>query len=205
MNLRQKESVGILLAVDNDFEVLTPTEVEASTEPLPEEPKKSVRKLCACGCGEEVSGNRALKRGHTMGEGLPASIFGGNDIVVFQAAMVMLVGAISAGLDNKLHIPRMESEESTAIGEPLGRITARHIPKEILKRMKPGDAADAMAIITVMGAYVIRITTSKKETETPVASNQQYPNPPVSRQNGTVPLNQYQYRPPEQNFQPQNG
>ena|SRR5215471_2556701 len=202
MNLRQKESVDTHLAVD-DFEILTPTEVEASTEPLPEEPLRKVRKLCACGCGEEVTGNRALKRGHTMGEGLPASIFGGNDIVVFQAAMVMLIGAISSAAENKLNIPRMESEEQTAIGEPLGRITARHIPKAILKRMKPGDAADAMAVITVMGAYIIRITTAKKDGEN--GTNQQRTDTPVSRQNGTATLQQYQYRPPEQSFQPQNG
>lgn len=189
------------MAVD-DFEILTPTEVEASTEPLPEEPLKRVRKLCACGCGEEITGNRALKRGHTMGEGLSPSIFGGQDIVVFQAAFVMLVGAISAKLDNTLHIPRMESEESTAIGEPLGRIAARHIPKAILKRMKPGDAADAMAVITVMGAYIIRISDIPRKAETPVATNGPINNPPVPGQNGS--LNQYQFRPPEQNFQPQN-
>jgi len=190
------------LAVDNDFEILTPTEVEAEVRE-PEVPMGKVRKLCACGCGEEVTGNRALKRGHNMGEGLPASIFGGNDIVVFQAAMVMLIGAISAGAENKLGIPKMETEEQTAIGEPLGRIAARHIPKSILKRMKPGDAADAIAIITVMSAYTIRITTMKKETEKPLATNGQYNNTPVPGQNGTA-LNQYQYRPPEQTFQPQN-
>lgn len=188
------------MAVD-EFEILTPTEVEASiTEP--EGPKTSIRKLCVCGCGEEVSGNRALKRGHTMGEGLPPSIFGGNDIVVFQAAMVMLVGAISAGVENKLGVPRMESEESTAVGEPLGRIAARHIPKALLKRMKPGDAADAVAIITVMSAYTIRITTQKKEDN---ATNEHRNNPPVQGQNGTAPLQQYAYRPPEQIYQPQNG
>jgi len=190
------------LAVDN-FEVLTPTEVDAQFTPETDPPDTParVRKLCACGCGEEVTGNRALKRGHTMGEGLPSSIFGGNDIIVFQAAMVMLIGAISSGLDNKLHVPRMEVEEQTAIGEPLGRIAARHIPKELLKRMKPGDAADAIAIITVMSAYTIRITTSKKEDN---ADNKQQSDSPVSRQNGTT-LYQYQYRPPEQNYQPQNG
>src|SRR5215469_16086966 len=149
--------------IDDGFEVIIPTEVDAEpAEEISSTPPKKVRKLCACGCGEEVTGNRALKRGHQMGDGLPASIFAGNDIVVFQAAMVMLVGAISSGLDNKLHIQKMESEEQQAIGEPLGRITARHIPKAILRKMKPGDAADAMAIITVMGAYIIRITTAEK-------------------------------------------
>jgi len=189
--------------VDDGFEVILPTEVDAQpteeTSSLPP-PDKKVRKLCACGCGEEVTGNRSLKRGHTMGDGLPQSIFAGNDIVVFQAAMVMLIGAISAGLENKLAIPRMEQEEQQAIGEPLGRIAARHIPKAVLKRMKPGDAADAIAIITVMSAYTIRITTSKKEEKPPVATNGQVHHPPVSGQTST--LTQYSYRPPEQNFQP---
>ena len=189
--------------VDNDFEILTPTEVDAQfsseSDPSDAPAKVQIRKLCACGCGEEVSGNRALKRGHTMGEGLPPSIFGGNDILVFQAAFVTLVAAISAGVENQFHIPRMESEESQAIGEPLGRIAARHIPKALLKRMKPGDAADAIAIIAVMSAYTIRVTTSKKEVkETPVATNGQYNDQSVSG------LNQYQYRNPVPNQQPQN-
>ena len=192
------------MAVD-DFELLTPTEVDSAfpqseQDPSEEPAAPKVRKLCACGCGEEVTGNRALKRGHSMGDGLPQSIFSGNDIVVFQAAMVMLLGAISAGLDNKLHIPPMEAEERQAIGEPLGRIAARHIPKELLKKMKPGDAADAIAIITVMSAYVIRITTMKKETvEVPtVATNGHVTDSGVSG------LNQYQYRGVQGN-QSQNG
>jgi len=188
--------------IDDGFEVIIPTEVDAEpAEEISSTPPKKVRKLCACGCGEEVTGNRSLKRGHTMGEGLPASIFAGNDIVVFQAAMVMLVGAISAGVENKLNVPRMEQEEQQAIGEPLGRIAARHIPKALLKRMKPGDAADAIAIITVMSAYTIRITTTKKEEKPPVATNGHIPNSGVSGS----PLQQYSYTPPEQNFQSQNG
>jgi hypothetical protein len=187
---------------DDDFEILTPTEVEATIEPTPVEVDKTsrIRKLCACGCGEEVTGNRALKRGHTMGEGLPQSIFGGNDILVFQAAGVALLGGISAGLENKFSIPKMEAEESQAIGEPLGRIAARHIPKQILRHMKPGDAADSVAIISIMAAYIIRITTMPKEKrEVPVATNGHIVDSSVSG------LGQYSYRPPEQNFQQQTG
>jgi len=184
--------------VDDSFEVLTPTEVSAETEPdTPVDGK--VRKLCVCGCGEEVTGNRSLKRGHTMGDGLPASIFSGNDIIVFQAGFVMLVGAISAAIENKTKFPRMESEEQTAIGEPLGRIAARHIPKALLRKMKPGDAADAIAVITVMSAYIIRATTSEKKVEVPpVATNGQYNDQTISG------LNQYSYRNPVQNIQSQN-
>lgn len=184
--------------VEDDFEVLTPTEVSAETSDTPPEVER-VRKLCACGCGEEVTGNRALKRGHSMGDGLPQSIFSGNDIIVFQAALVMLVGAISAGVENKFGIPRMESEEQTAVGEPLGRIAARHIPKALLRKMKPGDAADAIAVITVMCAYTIRVTTAKKTLEVPpVATNGHYDDQTVSG------LGQYSYRSPVQNVQSQN-
>lgn len=186
--------------VQDNFEVLTPTEVDATfSDTDPTDTPAKVRKLCACGCGEEVSGNRALKRGHTMGEGLSASVFGGNDIIVFQAAFVTLVAALSAGAENLFQIPKMEQEESQAIGEPLGRIAARHIPKALLKRMKPGDAADAIAIITVMSAYVIRVTTTPKDKkEIPVATNGYIPDQGVSG------LNQYGYRPPVQSFQSQD-
>lgn len=189
------------MAEDSEFEILTPTEVEANfSEPLPEAPAK-VRKLCACGCGEEVTGNRALKRGHQMGDGLSASVFSGNDILVFQAAFVALIGAITSGVENKTGIPKTEPEESQAIGEPLGRIAARHIPKALLRRMKPGDAADALLVGTTITAYIVRITTTPRiaKEEKPVASNGQYNNQTVSG------LNQYQYRSPQQNIQPQTG
>lgn len=169
------------------------------TTDTPVEKPKSVRKLCACGCGEEVTGNRALKRGHQMGEGLSPSIFGGNDIVVFQMAMVALVGALTNAVDRKLHVPPMEAEEIRGVGEPLGRITARHIPKALLKRMKPGDAADAVAVVMIMSAYIVRITTSEKKVETPVGSNGYDADQAISG------LQQYSYRPPEQSYQPQNG
>jgi hypothetical protein len=197
------------LAVEDEFEILTPTEVDSATvdekvEDLPSPVK--IRKLCACGCGEEVTGNRALKRGHVMGDGLSASIFSGNDILVFQAAFVALVGAITSGIENKTGVPKTEPEESQAIGQPLGRIAARHIPKALLRKMKPGDAADCVLIGTTMTAYIVRITTSPrpmKKEEIPVAANGHVNNSGVSRQ--TVPLNQYAYQPPEQNFKPQDG
>jgi hypothetical protein len=199
MNLQHRN--GDTSLVDDDFEVLTPTEVNAETaaEVITETiSDQKVRKLCACGCGETVTGNRALKRGHQMGDGLPASIFSGNDILVFQAGFVMLVGAISAAIENKTKFPRMESEEQTAVGEPLGRIAARHIPKTLLRRMKPGDAADSIAVITVMCAYIIRATTVEKKEVPPVATNGQYNDQTVSG------LGQYSYRNPAQNVQSQN-
>jgi len=188
---------------DTEFELLTPTEInETFSTETPEEttdaPKK-VRKLCACGCGEEVTGNRALKRGHTMGEGLSPSVFGGNDIVVFQMAMVALVGSLTHAIERKLNVPAMEPEETRGIGEPLGRIAARHIPKALLKRMKPGDAADAVAVIMIFSAYTIRVTTSEKKVkETPVGTNGYNDDQAISG------LQQYAYR-TNQDYQSQNG
>jgi hypothetical protein len=187
--------------VEDNFEVLTPTEVDAnfSIDESPiQETQDKVRKLCACGCGEPVTGNRALKRGHTMGEGLPPSVFGGNDIVVFQLAMVALVGAITHAVERKLHVPAMEPEETRGIGEPLGRIAARHIPKALLKRMKPGDAADAIAVVMIMSAYIVRITTSEKQEIPEVATNGYVNDQTVSG------LQQYSYTPPDQGYQSQN-
>lgn len=194
--------------VEDDFEILTPTEVDSATtggkEPDPEDTPSKVRKLCACGCGEEVTGNRALKRGHQMGDGLSASIFSGNDILVFQAAFVALVGAITTGVENKTGVPRTEPEESQAIGQPLGRIAARHIPKALLRKMKPGDAADGVLIATTITAYIVRISTSPRKAEAqPVATNGHIPDSGVSGQTSS-PLLQYQYRNPVQSFQPQN-
>lgn len=192
--------------VGDEFELLTPTEVDSATSGPPEtdaadtpEPTR-VRKLCACGCGEEVTGNRALKRGHQMGDGLSASVFSGNDILVFQAAFVALVGAITAGVENRTGIPRTEPEESQAIGQPLGRIAARHIPRALLRKMKPGDAADSILIATTITAYVIRVTTTPKKVEGQVVAT----NGHVADQ-GVSGLNQYAFRRPEPNLQPQNG
>lgn len=192
------------MAVD-DFEILTPTEVDSATsdsEPEVESAPSKIRKLCACGCGEEVTGNRALKRGHTMGDGLSASIFSGNDILVFQAAFVALVGAITSGIENKTGVPKTEPEESQAIGQPLGRIAARHIPKALLRKMKPGDAADCVLVGTTLTAYIVRITTSPKKVmeANTVATNGHVNDSGVP---GQI-VNQYAYQPPNQNFQPQN-
>lgn len=133
-----------------------------------------------------------------MGEGLAPSIFGGNDILVLQMSMVAFVGALTVFVEAKTGVPKMEPEESTAVGEPLGRILARHIPKAVLKRMKPGDVADSVAIITVMSAYVMRISSNKKE-EKQVATNGHVYDQAVSG------LHQYEYRPPEQIIQQENG
>lgn len=190
--------------VEDEFEILTPTEVDSATNTNHESDESTkVRKLCACGCGEELGENstRALKRGHTMGDGLPQSVFSGNDILVFQAAFVALIGAITAGVENKTGVPRTEPEESQAIGQPLGRIAARHIPKALLKKMKPGDAADCILIGTTLTAYIVRITTSprilKKEESQTVATNGHVPDQGIPGQ--TNILNQYAYTPPNQN------
>lgn len=195
------------MVADDNFEVLTSTEVDAATavdrEP-PEEksatpPPNRVRKLCACGCGEEVTGNRALKRGHTMGDGLPASIFSANDIAAIQAGFVLLIGHMTAGVERKWGIPKTEPEESQALGEPIGRIFSRHIPRELLKKMKPGDMADCTVIGTTLVAYMTRIATAPKQAEViPVATNGHNNDQTVSG------LGQYSYRPPEQTFQSQN-
>lgn len=185
--MSQSDNVGIVSGADDGFEVIQPTETSAEVT----SESRTIRKLCACGCGEEVTGNRALKRGHTMGEGLSASIFSGNDILVLQMAMVSFVGALTVFVEAKTDIPRMEPEESTAIGEPLGRILARHIPKAVLKRMKPGDVADSVAIITIASAYIMRISSMKKENKQ-VATNGYIDNQTISG------LTQYEYRPPEQ-------
>lgn len=195
------------MAVDDSFEILTPTEIDSVSEsgepdvddsPTP----KKIRKLCACGCGEEITGNRALKRGHSMGDGLSASVFSGNDILVFQAAFVALISAITNAVENKTGVPKAEPEEAQAIGEPLGRIAARHIPRALLRKMKPGDAADCVLVGTTLTAYIIRITTAPKKAK--VEENHVATNGYVNNQTVSGTLNQYEFRPPEQNFQSQN-
>lgn len=199
------------MAVGDDYEILTPTEVDSATSDTREEPEldlepksqNKVRKLCACGCGEEVTGNRALKRGHQMGDGLSASVFSGNDIIVFQAAFVALVGAITAGVEAKFGVAKTEPEESQAIGQPLGRIAARHIPKALLRKMKPGDAADCVLIGTTITAYIVRITTMPKKAEVSnVATNGHVTDSGIPGQ--TTPLAQYTYGSGSK-FEPQNG
>jgi hypothetical protein len=65
--------------------------------------------------------------------------------------------------------------------------------------MKPGDVADSVAIITVTSAYIMRISSMKKEDKQ-VATNGHY-----SDQGISGPLTQYEYRPPEQVSFQENG
>lgn len=176
--------------IDDGFEVITPVE-EVDASEVDSTPPPKVRRLCACGCGEEVTGNRALKRGHSMGTGLQASIWGADDIFVLQAAFVQMFLWSTIWIEHKREIARMEPEEATALAAPCSRIFARHFPKKLLKYMKPGDVSDAVAIVTVFGAYTVRVTTAKK-TEVPQ-------NGATGNYDQTVSgLTQYSYRAPEQ-------
>lgn len=184
--------------VDDGFELITPTEEEEATQT--QQPKK-VRKLCACGCGEEVTGNRALIRGHTMGTGLAGNIWGADDIFVLQSAFIGMFLYGTRWVEHKTKFKRMEPEEAQAIAPPAARIFARHFPKRLLKYMKPGDVSDAMAIMTVFTAYTLRASmeSEKKEETSVYATNGHDNDSGVSRQ-GLDTLSQYTYRPPEQTF-----
>lgn len=184
------------MAVDDGFEVIAPVEEVDATEDSPGGTGNTkVRKLCACGCGEEVLGNRALKRGHSMGTGLQPSKFGADDIFVLQSAFVGMFIWGTRWIEHKRQIARMEPEEASALAAPCSRIVARHFPKKLLKYMKPGDVSDAVAIMTVFTAYTVRVTTAPKQTtEAPVenATNG------YNTDSGVSGLLQYSYRPPEQ-------
>ena len=191
------------MAVD-DFEVLTPTEIEASIESEPADvfqaPKRAtIRRLCACGCGEEVSGNRALKRGHTVGTGITAA-WAPEDMYVISSGLTGMLMASTLWLEKKRGVPRMELEEAQALSNPIGRITARHTPKRLLAYLKPGDVADAFAIAGVLSAYLTRIAISESPRSENATNGQQY-NPPVQ---GYVDLSRYAYN-PSQIGQQQNG
>jgi hypothetical protein len=185
--------------LDDGFEIIAPTEADAllTDESIP--PAK-VRKLCACGCGEEVTGNRALKRGHSMGTGLQASVWGADDIFVLQSAFIGMLTWGTIWIEHKRQIARMEPEEASALAAPSARIFARHFPKKLLKYMKPGDVSDAVAIMTVFTAYTVRVTTSKKVEQPNLNGISGY------EYDQTVSgLNQYSYHPPEQVSQQENG
>lgn len=184
--------------VDDGFEIIAPTESDALVEEPA--PQQKVRKLCACGCGEEVTGNRALKRGHSMGTGLTASVWGADDIFVLQSAFIGMLTWGTIWIEHQRKIARMEPEEASALAAPSARIFARHFPKKLLKYMKPGDVSDAVAIMTVFTAYTVRVTTSKK-VEQPITNGntEQFYDQAISG------LNQYSYRPPEQISQQENG
>ena len=182
--------------VDDGFEVILPSEVDAQDTPEPLPPKI---RLCACGCGEEVTGTRSLKRGHTMGSGLTTSVWAAEDILGLQSAVFGILIALTIWVEHKRKIPKMEPEEAQAIANPLGRIMARHFPKKLLKHMKPGDVTDSMSIMTAVFAYSMRMSTMPKENGV-ISANNGY----VS-DSGVSGLNQYSYRPAEQITQQENG
>lgn len=185
---------------DDGFEIIQPTEVDATDNPVTETPSK-VRRLCACGCGEEVTGQRALKRGHTMGTGLQMSSFAPEDVLMVQAAFCGMFMGGTAWIGNKRKIPGMEVEEAQALANPSGRIFVRHFPKALLRHMKPGDVSDALAIISAVSMYSMRVQT--------VVSHQQNGTPLNGTNNGydanLSGLGQYSYTPPEQITQQENG
>lgn len=185
---------------DDGFEVLTPTEVDATDNPVPVTDSNKVRRLCACGCGEEVTGLRALKRGHTMGTGLQMSSFAPEDVLMVQAAFCGMFMGGTAWIGNKRDIPGMEVEEAQALANPSGRIFVRHFPKRLLKHMKPGDVSDGLAIISAISMYSMRVATVTKHKKdgTPLNATNGY-NSDISG------LGQYSYTPPEQITQQENG
>lgn len=184
---------------DDGFEIIQPTEVDATDNPVTETPAK-VRRLCACGCGEEVTGQRALKRGHTMGSGLSMSSFAPEDVLMVQAAFCGMFMGGTHWIGKKRNVPGMEVEEAQALANPAGRMFVRHFPKKLLKYMKPGDVGDGMQIISAISMYSMRIAeVSKKQGETLNGTTNGY-NADFSG------LGQYSYTPPEQQIhQQENG
>jgi len=186
--------------VDDGFTVLTPSEVDAAEElSATPPPKAKVRKLCACGCGEEVTGNRALKRGHTIGTGITAA-WAPEDMYVIQSGLTGILLASTLWIEKKRNVPRLELEEAQGLSAPIGRIVARHTPKPLLRYLKPGDVADAFAVTGVLSAYLTRIAISDSPRSDNATNGQQY-NPPVQ---GYADLSAYAYRPPQASQQ-QNG
>jgi hypothetical protein len=182
---------------DDGFEVLPTTE---EPKVLTEEKSTSVRKLCACGCGEEVTGVRALKRGHSMGTGLQMSSFAPEDVLMVQAAFAGLFMGGTAYIGVRRGIPGMEVEEAQAIANPAGRMFVRHFPKRLLNHMKPGDISDGIAIVSAMSMYSMRVASSNKSKTSGVVNGNGY------HADQTVSgLSQYQYTPPEQTIQQENG
>jgi hypothetical protein len=181
---------------DDGFEVLPPTE---EPEIIVEEKSTPVRKLCACGCGEEVTGLRALKRGHSMGTGLQMSSFAPEDVLMVQAAFSGMFMGGTAWIGMKRGIPGMEVEEAQALANPAGRMFVRHFPKQLLRHMKPGDISDGIAILAAVSMYTMRVGSTNKSNSTGVVNANGY------HADSTVSgLTQYQYTPPEQTIQQEN-
>lgn len=175
------------------FEVLSAPEIDAEINPQPDKPDV---KLCACGCGEPAPSGKSLKRGHTLAPGLSVK-WDSSDLLVVQTAVVMMLMAFTAWMENVRDVPHMEIEEAQAIGNPVGRILARHLP---LKGQLPGDIADGFAIASALFAYSLRISSTRKESNNGSTSRLQ-PDQTVSG------LDQYAYKEPATNVsvQSENG
>lgn len=180
---------------EDGYELVNPSDVDAAEQSAI--PTTKIRKLCACGCGEEVSGNRALRRGHTIAIGL-GSVWAPEDLIILQSGLTGLIMGITVWIEHKRNIPRMELEEVQALANPLGRIGARHTPKKLLKYMKPGDISDCIAIGSVLSAYTLRISMSEKKEQN--ANSGLNNDQTIS---GYADLSKYLYRP--EASQPQNG
>lgn len=178
------------------FEPLTESEVETAF-PTPQPDEKSGPRLCACGCGEIVRGSATLKRGHTLAPGISKQ-WDASDLLVVQTALVMMMLAITAWLENHRGVVHMEMEEAQAIANPVGRIVARHFP---IKNALPGDVADVFAIASAVFAYTLRATDVKaKRNNATNGSNSDIQSGP-----GLGPLEQYAYKTPDSNPESENG
>jgi len=178
--------------VSADFEVLTETQVDAAvSDKKPEKAEPEVR-LCACGCGEKVTGSRTLRRGHTLAPGLTAQ-WDTEDLLVIQTAICMMVMALTAAVESsRFNVPAMKLEEAQAFANPAGRIFARHFS---WRKALPGDVADVFAMGSALTAYVVRIYVARNEN----ATNGPDANLTIS---GQDTLSQYAFHP---TTQPQNG
>jgi hypothetical protein len=179
------------------FEPLSAAEVaEVFDTPTPASEDKSGPRLCACGCGEIVRGSATLRRGHTLAPGISKQ-WDSSDLLVVQTALVMMLLAITAWLENNRNIVHMEMEEAQAIANPVGRIIARHLP---IKNALPGDVADAFAIASAVFAYTLRVTDVKSKQRVNATNGYN-----TDIQGGLGPLEQYAYKTPDSPPQSENG
>lgn len=178
------------MVVDNVevWEPLSAPEVDAevreSTPPTITPDDKT--RYCACGCGEIVKGSATLKRGHTLAPGISRQ-WDASDLLVIQTAIVMMLLAVTAWLENNRGLVHMETEEAQAIANPIGRIIARHFP---IKKALPGDVADLFAIGSAVLAYTLRATDVKGKQQSNANSSGS-----ANIQGGYGPLEQYAYQP----------
>lgn len=181
------------------FEPLSASEVDATiASPPPEPDEKSGPRLCACGCGEIVRGTATLRRGHTLAPGISKQ-WDSSDLLVVQTALVMMLLAVTAWLENHKGIPQMAMEEAQAIANPVGRIIARHFP---IKNALPGDVADVFAIASAVFAYTLRVTDAKEKQKINATNGS---NSNIQTGAGLGPLEQYAYRQPDSTPESENG